>query len=138
MRLALLMARRYAPYTKWLGTAFARLGHEDRLDQALQQVLAAQDLTGREQALKTAYELVARRHNALGITEPVDESVRQFFGRPAMVLGGGRFVEACLAKVQDPWLRKLDLVGGIDQFADSTDVLSNPSTYRRLTSIYEK
>ena len=47
-------------------------------------------------------------------------------------------MEACLAKVQDPWLRKLDLIGGIDQFADSTDVLSNPSTYRRLTSIYEK
>jgi hypothetical protein len=138
MRLALLMARRYAPYTKWLGTAFARLGHADGLDQALQQVLAAQDLTGREQALKTAYELVARRHNALGITEPVDESVRQFFDRPAMVLGAGRFVDAFLAKVQDPWLRKLHLIGGIDQFADSTDVLSNPSTYRRLIAIYEK
>jgi hypothetical protein len=138
MRLALLMARRYAPYTKWLGTAFARLGHDDGLDQALQQVLAAKELTGREQALKTAYKLVARRHNALGITEPVDESVRQFFDRPAMVLGAGRFAEACLAKVQEPGLRKLDLIGGIDQFADSTDVLSNPSNYRRLASIYEK
>jgi hypothetical protein len=54
------------------------------------------------------------------------------------VLGAGRFVEACLAKVQDPWLRKLDLIGAIDQFVDSTDVLSNPSTYRRLMAIYEK
>ena len=26
MRLALLQARTYAPYSKWLGTAFARLG----------------------------------------------------------------------------------------------------------------
>src|SRR4051794_18503207 len=32
MRLALLQSRTYAPYTKWLGTAFARLGHPDGLD----------------------------------------------------------------------------------------------------------
>ncbi|WP_202870597.1 DUF4037 domain-containing protein [Kribbella sp. VKM Ac-2571] len=35
MRLAMLQARTYAPYSKWLGTAFARLGHPDGLDVAL-------------------------------------------------------------------------------------------------------
>ena len=35
IRLALLMARAYAPYTKWLGTAFARLPHPDGLDRDL-------------------------------------------------------------------------------------------------------
>ena len=31
MRTALLLARRYAPYAKWLGTAFAQLHHADEL-----------------------------------------------------------------------------------------------------------
>lgn len=138
MRLALLLARRYAPYSKWLGTAFAGLDHADGLDQALRRALREQSLSGRERALATAYTLVARRHNALGRTEPVDEAVRQFFDRPAMVLGAGRFVEACLAAVQDPWLQDLKQVGGIDQFVDSTDVLSDPTTYKRLATIYER
>lgn len=138
MRLALLIARRYAPYTKWLGTAFAGLDHPDGLDRALRQALAAPTLSDREQALGTAYVLAARRHNALGRTEPVDESMRQFFDRPARVLGAGRFVDACLREVQDPWLRDLRLTGGIDQWVDSTDVLSHPETYRRLAAVYER
>lgn len=68
MRLALLQSRTYAPYTKWLGTAFARLGHPDGLDRALEDAVAAGNFADRERALVTAYELAARRHNALGIT----------------------------------------------------------------------
>lgn len=138
MRLALLMARTYAPYTKWLGTAFARLDHGDGLDGVLRQALAANDATGREQALTTAYGLVARRHNDLGLTAVVDESVRRFHDRPAMVLGADRFAQACLTLVQDLGLRSSELIGGIDQFADSTDVLSDPGVYRRLTAVYRR
>jgi hypothetical protein len=138
MRLALLMERTYAPYTKWLGTAFARLGHDDGLDRVLAEVLAADELVDRERALVTAYRLMARRHNALGVTEEVDPDVRQFFDRPATVLGADRFVAACVARVRDPLLRRLELVGGIDQFADNTDLLSTTAAYRRLVKIYEK
>lgn len=136
MRLAFLQSRTYAPYSKWLGTAFARLGHEDGLDQALADTLAADDFSQRERALVTAYELVARRHNALGITDAVDPSTRQYFDRPAMVLGASRFVDACLATVTDPRLTRLGLIGSIDQFADNTDVLSAPGAYRRLVGLY--
>jgi hypothetical protein len=137
MRLALLMARTYAPYTKWLGTAFARLGHPDGLDKDLGDAMNVATLEQREKALTTAYEKVGRRHNALGITESVDPAPRQYFERPAMILDAGRFVQACLAKVADPSLRELELVGGIDQFADNTDLLSNPAVYRRLAAIYK-
>jgi hypothetical protein len=138
MRLALLMERTYAPYSKWLGTAFSRLGHEDGLDQALTKALAAEQQQEREAALITAYELTAVRHNKLGITDEVDPTARQFHERPAMVLGAERFVEACLARVKDSQLRELPLVGSIDQISDSTDLLSNPAAYRRLQTIYEK
>jgi hypothetical protein len=138
MRLALLMARAYAPYTKWLGTTFAGLDHGDGLDRDLEATLAADTLADRERALVSAYEKVARRHNDLGLTEPQDPQPRQFFDRPAQVIGADRFVEACLAKVRDPRVKELGLVGSIDQFADNTDVLSNPAACRRLIKIYEK
>ncbi|NUR95165.1 MAG: DUF4037 domain-containing protein [Kribbellaceae bacterium] len=136
MRLALLQSREYAPYTKWLGTAFARLGHPDGLDRALADTVAAGNFADRERALVTAYELVARRHNALGITAELDVTPRLFFDRPALVLDAGRFAQACHATVSDPQLKRVGPIGSIDQFVDSTDVLSNPSAYRRFLGVF--
>jgi Domain of unknown function (DUF4037) len=136
MRLALLQSRHYAPYSKWLGTAFAGLDHGDGLDRALHEAIHAAEAMSRETALGTAYELVAIRHNALGITEQIDTMLRPFHDRPALVLGAGRFAEACLETVTDPQLSRLPLVGGVDQAADSTDVLSDPAVARRLHSLY--
>jgi hypothetical protein len=47
-----------------------------------------------------------------------------------------RYAEACLATVTDPTLRALPLTGAIDQFVDSTDVLSTPSVYRPLVATW--
>jgi uncharacterized protein DUF4037 len=138
MRLALLMGRAYAPYTKWLGTAFARLGHPDGLDRDLVEAVGAATLEEREKALTTAYEKAGRRHNELGITEYVDPLPRQYYDRPATVLDAGRFVQACLARVDDQRLRQVGLIGGIDQCADNTDLLSNPAVYRRLVTMYQE
>ncbi|MER7250756.1 DUF4037 domain-containing protein [Kribbella sp. NPDC000426] len=136
MRLALLQARTYAPYTKWLGTAFARLDHTDGLDQALADATTAVRFADREQALVTAYELVARRHNTLAITEHIDPTPRPYFTRPAQVIDAGRFVHACLATVTDQAVARCGLIGSIDQFADNTDVLSNPAAFRKFTAVY--
>jgi Domain of unknown function (DUF4037) len=136
MRLSFLLERRYAPYTKWLGSAFAQLDSHAEIGAALVQVLAADDYVQREAALVTAVKALAARHNTLGLTTQVDVSVRLFHGRPFRVLGSGRFVDACLAGVTDPWLKSLPPVGAIDQLADSTDVLSNPQRFRELGSIY--
>ena len=137
MRLALLQARRYAPYTKWLGTAFARLDQSDGLATALHETVGATGYENRAAALSAAYEIVARRHNTLGITEELDPAVRRFHDRPAMVLGAGRFADACLATVTDPLLRGLPLVGSVDQVADSTDVLSDVNRARKLRAVYK-
>jgi hypothetical protein len=137
MRLCFLLERRYAPYPKWFGTAFAQLDAAAEVGPALERVTTAGDYPAREDALVEAYEAVARRHNALGITEAVDPTARLFYTRPFRVLSARRFVEACLARVEDPWLRGLPLVGGIDQWSDSTDVLSDPALARRLSSRLE-
>src|SRR4051794_19240727 len=136
MRLSFLLERRYAPYSKWLGSAFAELDSHTEIGGALEEILAAKNYEQREAALVTAVEALAGRHNALGVTSPVDAHVRLFHGRPFRVLGSGRFVDACLARVTDPWLNSLPLVGAIDQFVDSTDVLAYPERFRKLGDIY--
>lgn len=137
MRLALLLERRYTPYQKWLGTAFARVRHPDHLPTILADVLSAPDVTRRECALAEAYTALARRHNKMGLTGPLEPIIDTYHERPARVLMTDRFTEACLATVTDPALRAMPLVGAVDQVVDSVDVLSTPLTYRRLADLYK-
>ncbi len=111
MRLCFLLERRYAPYSKWFGSAFAQLDAAPEVGPPLERATAADDFPTREEGLVEAFEAVARRHNALGVTEEIEPTVRLFHARPFRVIGSGRFADACLAQVEDEWLRSLPLVG---------------------------
>lgn len=137
MRLCLLLERTYAPYGKWLGTAFARLEGAKEVGPPLARAIAAATFAEREDALVEAMLAVARRHNAAGLTRPVPADVDRFYDRPFRVLRSGRFVDVCLEAVRDERLRALPLVGSIDQWVDSTDALSDPAVARRVRSLYE-
>ena len=130
MRLALLQARRYAPYTKWLGSAFARdVPDAARLGATLRGVLAATTYADRENELCSAYEELARRQNALGLTAgPVEPTRRPYRSRPFQVIRADRFADALLATVEDPELKALPPTGSVDQWADSTDFLMRATT----------
>jgi hypothetical protein len=134
VRLALLLQQRYAPYSKWLGTAFARLVHDDELPAQVRAAVHAPDADRRQEALAAAYRSIAGRSNAAGVTPVLDPEVRSYHGRPARVLMAERFVQAWLEAVEDPWLRSLPLVGAVDQLVDSTDVLEDPQLCRRVAS----
>ena len=131
MRLCLLMARRYPPYSKWLGTAFSRLPAAAALTPELRGALAATNWSRREAHLCVAYEVVGAFHNGAGLTEWVDPTVRQYHSRPFLVIRGERFAAALFGTIRDPWIASLPPVGAVDQFADSTDLLSYPD--RRAT-----
>ena len=137
MRLALLLARRYAPYQKWLGTAFARLPHADGLPDHLRGAVTATDPGERETRLAAAYAALAERHNQTGLTVPIAATIGPYHSRPAQVLLADRFTEALVQTIDDPWLRRLPLIGSIDQHTDSTDVHTDPRLYRRTASLYE-
>jgi hypothetical protein len=137
MRLAFLLARTYWPYSKWFGTAFAELPDAAELVAPLERAVAATDFPTREDALVEASEILARRHNAAGLTAPVEPTVRMFHNRPFRVLAADRFAAACQEAISDPWLRKLPLVGSVDQMADSTDLLSVPARTKDLRRFYE-
>ena len=137
MRLAFLQERRYAPYPKWLGTAYAELGRPEAA--SLADVVEAADWRARERALAEAYRHVARSHNSLQVTEPLDPEPRQFYGRGFVVLSADRFVDALRAAIRDEDVRAIDHeAGAIDAVSDNTDVLTRPYVRRRLAGLWER
>jgi Domain of unknown function (DUF4037) len=138
MRLCFLLERRYAPYSKWFGTAFARLACAPILGPILEHVLTASTWQAREAALSQAYRFVAGMHNALGVTSPLDPQVSPYHSRPYLVIHADRFVRALEEAITDPAVRGLAApFGAVDQFTDSTDILSDPAVYRKLRLLYE-
>jgi len=135
MRLAFLMERRYAPYPKWFGTAFARLLYGPELGRHLDAALAARSWPEREQGLTAVYRIAATMHNALDMTAPLPSDPTPFFGRPFLVIHGGEFAAAIRETITDSDVLALPRdAGGIDQFVDSTAVLCHHRA--RLSTFY--
>ncbi|MFJ8950200.1 DUF4037 domain-containing protein [Streptomyces sp. NPDC102381] len=130
MRLCLLLDRRYVPYSKWLGSSFGRLPVADSLAPSLRGALTAPDHPTREKHLCDAYEAVATLHNATGLTAPLDPNRRPYHSRPFLVLHAERFAQAVARTLTHPALRERPLVGGVDQWSDSTDLLRQPRAVR--------
>lgn len=141
MQLCFLMEKQYPPYSKWFGTAFARLQCAGALAPVLTSALQAGNWKAREQHLARAYEYVAEMHNRLEITEALATKVTSFFGRPFLVMHlGARQADAIRAQITDPVVSRIagrGLIGSIDQFSDSTDILSNPRWRAALRRLYE-
>ncbi|HUZ55798.1 MAG TPA: DUF4037 domain-containing protein [Streptosporangiaceae bacterium] len=130
-RLTILMRRRYPPYSKWLGSAFARLpGVPDVLEPLLSAALQSRSWPDREQNLCAAYEVVARMHNDLRLTAPVEVATRLYYDRPYRVIDAGRFAAALRGSIVADEIRRLPVTGAVDQFVDSTDALSDVSLLR--------
>jgi hypothetical protein len=132
MRLCLLMNRRYPPYSKWLGTAFAWLPGAATLTSSLIATLAATSWHDREHHLATAYRFVATQQNQLGLAEPVDPATRPYYNRPYQVLHADRFMATLESAIADPAVRALPPIGAIDQHIDNTRVLSDTSQRRSM------
>ena len=120
MRLCFLMERRYAPYSKWFGSAFARLTCAPDLTPILWSVVRADTWQNREEALLAAYQKLAVMHNALQLTDPVVTEVVQMWNRPFRVMWAD-FPGLLHAKIQDPALLRIAEqwpFGPIDQFRE--------------------
>jgi hypothetical protein len=138
MGLCFLMERRYAPYAKWLGTAFSRLRCAPRLGPVLEAVLRAESWKEREGRLSEAYAIVAGMHDALGLTPPLGTGVSRYHDRPYLVVHAGRFAAALERAIEDPAVLRIPhRAGSMDQICDSTDVLAHPDTYLKLRSFFE-
>ncbi|HEX9929850.1 MAG TPA: DUF4037 domain-containing protein [Pyrinomonadaceae bacterium] len=141
MRLCFLMEKRYAPYPKWFGKAFSELECAEDLSPIFKKALSAESWQEREKFLAKAYQYVALMHNRLEITEPISAKVDNFFSRPFLVIHlHGKFADEICKCISDPAVKLIaekPLIGSIDQFSDSTDILSNPKWRTILSKLYE-
>jgi hypothetical protein len=136
MQLCFVMEKQYAPYSKWFGTAFARLACAAELTPLLWTALRAETWPERETALMAAYEQVAAMHNALQVTEPVPIEVRQMWNRPFKVLWGD-FPGALCAQIQDPAMKRIAERwpnAGVDQVRE---ILWGPGSRRQVLRLFE-
>lgn len=137
MRLCFLMKRKYAPYSKWFGTAFSRLDCGKELTSIFREILATEYWKDRETQLSKAYEIVARMHNDLKITEPLPDKVTKH-GRPYLVIHGERFFLAILETIKESEIGKIGFTGGsVNQFAEMDNELENAETCQKLRVLYE-
>ena len=133
------MERKYAPYSKWFGTAFSRLTIAEKLAPILRKVLLSESWKEREQNLSQAYEMVAEKHNTLGITDPLPTKVKEYYGRPYLAIGAEAFAQAIRTKITDPEVLAVKPnIGSVDQFIDSTDILEKPEMLKIFKELYEQ
>ncbi len=133
MKLCFLMEKQYAPYTKWFGTAFTGLQSAKEMSPMLRSVLLSQSWKEREEWLSKAYTLVAELHNSLKLTKPMATQVSNYFDRPYLVIHADAFAEAIRKEITDPAVKAIKTnIGAVDQFVDSTDVLSYPEVFKKL------
>jgi hypothetical protein len=138
MSLCFLMERRYAPYGKWFGRAFSELHAAREMTPALEAALRANRWREREAHLAAAYETAARMHNALRITRPMPEKVSDYYGRGYLVIHADEFMAAIRETIRSPEIFQLKHhVGSVNQFVDSTDLLSEVELCRTLKALYE-
>jgi Domain of unknown function (DUF4037) len=136
MRLALLMEKQYAPYSKWLGSAFNKLQISKKLGPVLGEVLLAENWKAREMKLGQAYTIMASQHNALKITKALPTKVTKYFNRPYLVIHGDDFANEIRKAIKDPQVKKITTdIGAVDQFTDSRDLTIEMA--RQLGVVYK-
>ena len=107
VKLSFLMERTYAPYSKWLGTAFSKLKIAGRASPILRHVMLSKTWKTREKWLSEAYSLLAEEHNALKITAPLSTKTSNYYSRPYSVIFAERFAKAIKQAIEDPKVKKI-------------------------------
>lgn len=137
MRLSFLQAKRYSPYSKWLGTAFKQLEIAPLLTPLFESVLGTADWKERDAALGESYTILAKNHNALKVTEPLPEATTPFFGRPFHIISGDSFKKALLCEIQDPWLKALPPIGSVSQLTDSVTIYDDLALSKKMAALFQ-
>jgi len=138
IKLSFLMERQYAPYSKWLGSAFCKLRIAKSLKPVLAEVLRAEDWKRREKWLSKAYTIVANKQNSLRITKQLSVNTTNYFGRPYLVIHADEIAIAIKQAIRNPEVKKIKTwVGAIDQFTDSTDVIADLRLGKKLQAVYQ-
>jgi hypothetical protein len=135
MFLAFALSLRWAPYNKWRGTVFQTLSVAPALSGFLGTAVAGPGWREREDALASAAEVLLGVQRERGLPAP-ERAVIPFFDRPYRTVDEV-VQQGLLAGITDPEVVRLPpMIGSVEQWADSVDVLSSPSRRRDLRAAY--
>lgn len=131
VRLAFHLAGRPAPYSKWLGSAFAALDLPDGLEESLRLAARAEGWATAEAALVAGLELLAAMQAREGILQGGAVTER-FWARPYR--GLRPVAQEVQGRIADDAVRALPLIGPPDLWTDDVRILTDHALRRRATA----
>jgi hypothetical protein len=134
MHLGFLLDRAWPPYSKWLGTAFARLPSAADLSAPLDAALRATRWEEREAALAEAVSALVRRQAEMGLATP-ERAIVPFYDRPFLTTG--LVADSLRNEIKGEGLRARRLVGSVQQWVDSIPALLSPEWRMRGTTSWD-
>ncbi len=138
MRLVFLYENRYAPYSKWFGTAFAGLSAGRGIGANIAAALSADGVEEREAHLVEAQRLTALLHNEKGLTDRVSAQVCSYFGRDIQVIYADRIAEAVKKELEGTVFARMPLIGTLSQVGGFACLADDPTYAERVRKIYEE
>lgn len=136
VKMAFLQERTYMPYSKWRGTAFTQLPIAKELQPVLLGAMRSGCWRERQNCLGRAYQIIARKHNELGLTEPLATDLTDFHGRGYTVLDVAPYIHALNPTIRNRRLRKMRYaIGGVDQFINHAKINHENYLHRELVDI---
>lgn len=138
MELCFLYKKQFAPYSKWLGSAFRQLAVPRELKDSLLAALIARDGQQRERALLQALQLTVQLHNESGLTPPLSAEAQHYYGRTMKVIFAERFADACLASLSDSPLKKLPLTGTFSQLRGLSNYYDDLNNRENIKAFFER
>ena len=130
MRLAMLIERRYAPYPKWFGSAFAGVSIAGELSPLLARAMSTENWQEREATLLDACCLLAQLQLDRQIPGAITPKVSSLHARPYRFVDSVEIAESLRGAIVDEDLRRLREFGAADQFIVANFVLAVPAFSR--------
>jgi len=109
IKILFYLEKKYIPYSKWFGSSFKTLNSFNEAHTIVEAILSENDPKKIEEKLCPLYMFVVERHNAAEGMPHLDNTIRNFFGRPYKVIFAESIVEKIKNSIIDQHIRSTDL-----------------------------
>ena len=124
--IAFVINKKYIPYAKWLGLEFKKLPISKQLEPLLHKILEEKEWKKREEYLCETYLILLEEQNRVRVTPPLDLYPQSYHKRPQTVIDTQLIVNELKKIVTAPLNTIKYPIGTVNEFIDSTDILTDP------------
>jgi hypothetical protein len=109
MKILFYLEKRYIPYSKWFGSAFAKLTAYNGINDLVINLLKENIPENIENNLCLLYEKVLERNNKNTELPYIKNKTRNFFNRPYKVIFSENIVSEFINSIKDEEIRKVNI-----------------------------